>query len=163
MAHSPEIKSEVRRLYLEGMNLKQAASRHNVNYQTAQNWKRKAAAEGDNWDHAKASYRLSASGLDEVNAFIIEDFTLLYQSTVKEVAEMKPLERVQAVTMLADAYTKFVGATAKGTPKFAKIGVAMDVLKMVLMHIKEQKPHLFDEFSELLEPIGVQVQAKYEK
>ncbi len=163
MAHSKDKQNALRRFFIEGMALKQASVQVSVSYQTAQNWKRKAQAEGDNWEQARASYRLSAAGVDDVNLVIIEDFTRLYQSTVKHVNDLEPLDRVKAVASLADAYSKFVGATAKSSPKFAKIGVALDVLKMVMLAIKKDKPALFDEFSELLEKIGVNIQDKYEK
>lgn len=161
MTHSKDTRNSLKRLYVEGRSLKSAAQQCEVSYATAQAWKRNAKAQHDDWDVARASYRVSAGGLDAVNMMIIDDFTRLYQSTVATVGNLSDVERVKAVAMLADAYTKFVGATAKAQPKFAKIGIALDTLKMVLEATREHKPHLFEEVIELLDGISQAVQDKY--
>jgi len=62
MAYSDKIKAEVRSDFIRGKPLSAVASSHQVPYDTARSWKRKAAADGDDWDTARAANRISAGG-----------------------------------------------------------------------------------------------------
>ena len=64
MAHSQETRDKVRQLYIEGMPLNGAAVTCGVSYDTARDWKAKAQSRGDDWDTARAAYRIRPSNFD---------------------------------------------------------------------------------------------------
>lgn len=158
MAYNDEIKREVRSAYIyKGMTLKAAAQASNVPYETTRHWKRKAEQAGDNWDNARAAARISQSGVKALTADIIEDFALLFQSTLEEIknaSEIKPLQKAEAISRLSDAYQKTVKAAGNSNPELSKLAVAMDVLKRQAEFIKAEYPDHLELFIEILEPFG---------
>lgn len=158
MAYSDETKRELRGCYVhKGMSLKAAADLCNVPYETTRSWKRKAAAEGDDWDTARAAARMSQSGVKALTAEIIEEFCLLFQSTITEIKEAKkisPLQKAESISRLSDAYTKTVKAAGSSNPELSKLAVAMDVLERQAEFIRTEYPDHMDFFLEILAPFG---------
>ena len=63
----------MRQLYIEGMPLTGAAVTCGVSYDTARDWKTRAKSKGDDWDTARAAYRISDQGVDDLNKQMVED------------------------------------------------------------------------------------------
>ncbi|MGI1671961.1 MAG: DUF1804 family protein [Neptuniibacter sp.] len=158
MAYSDETKRELRGHFVhKGMSLKAASSACEVPYETARSWKRKAAADGDDWDTARAAARMSESGVKALTAEIIEDFCLLFQSTIEEIKKaekISPLQKAESISRLSDAYTKTVKAAGASNPELSKLSVAMDVLKRQAEFIQQNYPDRKELFLEILAPFG---------
>ncbi len=157
MAYSDDVKRDLRSAYIyKGLTLKGAAESVDVPYPTARYWRRTAEQSGDDWDNARAAARLSQGGVRALTAEIIEDFSLLFQATIAELktADVKPLEKAEAISRLSDAYQKTVKAVGASNPELSRLSVAMDVIKRQADFIKSDFPQYIDVFLEVLEPFG---------
>lgn len=160
MAHPQEIRRAVRTAYIrERLPLEAAAEKHGVSYATARTWKNKAKQDGDHWDKARVAGRMAEGGLGDVTAQVLEDFALLFQSTLEEIKthDGDPIEKSEAISRLADAYTKTMKAAGGGNSKIAQLAVAMKVLEELAKFIREQHPEQLETFVLLLEPFGQRV------
>jgi len=166
MAHSAEKKQQIRKLYVQGHPLKQAAILSGVNYQTARNWKRRAANDGDDWDLVKSAKNLTRDETQNIGRSIIEDFVVLFHSTMNEVKkaeDLSAMHKADIISKLSDSYAKTINAAGKANPALNKLAVAMDVLQDLAEFIKNNNPNLLHGFLELLEPFGQEVAIKYGK
>lgn len=160
MAHSPETKHAVRQSYVyERLPLAEAGSKHGVSYATVQAWKRAAKANGDNWDKARTAGRMAAGTLSDMTQEIMEDFALLFKSTITDIKEgdFNALVKAEAIARLADSYTKIMKAAGGGNPEIAKLSVAMQVLSELAAFIKQEYPDDLPVLIKILEPFGVRV------
>lgn len=161
MAHSKEKKTAARAAYVyEALTLEVIAQRVNASLGTVSRWKRESKEAGDDWDKARAASRLSGQGTESVTQAVMEDFILLFQSTLTDVkndTDMKPLAKAEIISRLSDAYNKTMSAVAKGNPKLNKLAVAMEVLQLQTKFLKDDYPHLADSFLEMLEPFGQRI------
>ena len=121
MAHSQETRDKVRQLYIEGMPLNGAAVTCGVSYDTARDWKAKAQSKGDDWDTARAAYRISDQGMDDLNKQLVEDFARQVITTTRELEEAKipAADKATLLAQLADAYAKFSKSFARLNPQFS--------------------------------------------
>jgi hypothetical protein len=157
VAHSQETKRKTRSEFVKGMPLKAAAALHNVPYGTARAWKESAKKEGDDWDISRAALRLSDSGVRALTAEVIEDFVLLFKSTIdalKEDTKLTPLQKADVLAKLSDAYQKTIKAAGNSNPSLSKLAIGLDVLKRQLDFIRDKFPHHASAFMEILEPFG---------
>lgn len=165
MAHSPERKTAVRRAYVvERLALQDAAERHGISYHTARNWKRRAAEEGDDWDKARTAHRMASGGLGDLTAEVLEDFAVLFQGTIEQLRnddKASPQQKAEALSRLADAYNKTVKAAGASDPKIAKLAVALEVLELLAVFIRDQFPHDIERFVAILDPFGAKVNEVY--
>lgn len=164
MAYSETVKSAVRSDYIRGDVLKSAAEKHKVPYETARSWKRKALADGDDWDTAKAANRISAGGIKTLTAEVIEEFVLLFQVTIDDIKKAKdidPLKRAEAISRLSDAYQKTVKAAGASNPELSRLAIAMDVLQRMSKFVRSHRPDLTQPFLEMLEPFGKELSRAY--
>ena len=84
MAHSTETRQAVRKVYVEGrVPLTQAATMHQVRYETARRWKAQARERGDCWDNARMADRISNGGMGDLTAAVLDDFIRLFQTTLE--------------------------------------------------------------------------------
>ncbi|MGR9014158.1 MAG: DUF1804 family protein [Gammaproteobacteria bacterium] len=160
MAYSTEKVQAVRSLFVyERLSLPEAASRHNVSYSAAQMWKKKAKAAGDDWDKARNASRLTAGGLGDMTNQLMEDFALLFQSTIEDIqtGDYNALDKAEAMSRLSDAYSKTMKAAGGGNSKIAKLSVAMEVLSELAAFIKLNHPDDLERFALILEPFGARV------
>ena len=160
MAYSPEMIQKVRASYVyERLPLPVVAAKHDVSYSAAQAWKRKALADGDDWDRARSAALLAAGGLGDMTNQIIENFALLFQSTMDEIRDGKfdALEKAKAIASLSDSYSKTMKSASGGNPKIAKLAIAMEVLSEQAKFIKEFYPDDIERFAQILEPFGARV------
>lgn len=160
MAYSPEKVQAVRKLFVyERLALPDAAARCEVSYSAAQAWKKKAKKNGDDWDKARNASRMASGGLGDITNELLEDFALLFQSTIKDIKEgqYNALEKAEAIARLSDSYTKTMKAAGGGNPKIAKLSIAMEVLSELAGFIKSDYPDDLERFARILEPFGVRV------
>lgn len=164
MAHSQEVRQAVRKAYVEGrVPLTQAASMHDVRYETARRWKTLARGSGDCWDHARMADRISTGGLGDLTAAVLDDFIKLFQTTLTALRDHNgdPIERAEAISRLSDAYTKTVKAAGATSPTLAKLSIALDVCKQLAEFIRRHHPQHTDAFLEILEPFGAHLSELY--
>ncbi len=160
MAYSPEKIQEVRKLFVyERLPLPEAAARCDVSYSAAQAWKKKAKANGDDWDKARNASRMAAGGLGDITNQLLEDFALLFQSTIESIRDgnYDALDKAEAIARLSDSYTKTMKAAGGGNPKIAKLSIAMEVLSTLAEFIKSDYPEDLERFARILEPFGTRV------
>lgn len=161
MAHSQETRAAVRSAYVhQFQSLPQAAEQTAVPYDTARTWKRKAKADGDDWDKARDAARLAEGGLGDLTKLVLADFTAQFRTTMDNLRAEPgdPLEAAQALTRMADSYVKMVGAAAKAEPAITRQGIALEVLRLLAEFIRQHRPDLMAGFAEILEPFGAHLQ-----
>jgi len=158
MAYNDEVRTAVRSAFIfKGMSLQAACDFNNVSYETGRSWKRKAKSAGDDWDISRAASSISKSGIQTLTASIIEDFVVLFQSTIEEVKaseNMSPMQKAESISRLSDAYTKTVKAAGNSSPALSRLAVAMDILKRQSEFIQAHFPEHINAFTEILEPFG---------
>lgn len=163
MAHSQETRDNVRRLYIEGMPLNGAAVTAGVSYDTAQDWKRRAKAKGDDWDTARTAYRISEQGIDDLNKQLVEDFARQVLTTTREleIANIPASDKATLLAQLADAYAKFSKAFARVNPSFSGLAVALDTLKIIAEHLRAADPATLRALQPHFEELGVKIGERY--
>ena len=165
MAHGREKHAEVRACYVhERQPLAVAAERAGIGYETARAWKRKSKSAGDDWDLARSATRLAHGGLDTITMQVLEDFALLFQSTMESLKNKKnadPIEVAEAMSRLADAYTKTLKAAGNASPKLARLSVAMEVIEELSGYIKRVHPGQLPAFVQILDPFAKVLSEKF--
>jgi transposase-like protein len=164
MAHPPEIRQKLRSLYVhKGMGLEQAAQKLGIAPRTATRWKQDAEARGDDWDRARAASMLAGEGAEAVGQIVLEGFLRLFQSTMTELkdGELEPLEKAEAISRLADAYTKTTKAIQRSAPELNRLAVASEVLQLLGKFVRERFPQHSGPLLEVLEPFGEELVGLY--
>lgn len=164
MAHPPETRQAVRRAYIyDRLDLEAAAAKHEVGYATARRWKTQAAAAGDDWDKARAATSLSAGSTSTVAQLVLSDFLANYQATMEDLrsAEVPAMDKAEALSRMADAFTKTMSAVAKASPEMARFAVANELLQDLAVFVRDQHPEHLQAVIEILEPFGVFIAKKY--
>lgn len=161
MAHKPEIRQACRNSYVfDRLSLPDAANSAGVSYNTARVWKKNARESGDDWDKARIAARLTEGGLGDLTRMVLSEFTHQFQATLEQLKGFggNPVDAAQAMTRLADAYVKMVGAASKAEPGITRQGIALDVLRLLSEFIRSKYPQHLGAFAEVLEPFGAHVQ-----
>lgn len=164
MAHGPEARAAVRAAYVhQALPIEQAARQAGVPEATARRWKREARRDGDDWDRARAASYMSGQGSDLVMMQVLQSIITLTQSTLAdlETAETDPLERVEAISRLTDAYHKTSAAIARGSPKLSRLAVAMEILERLAEFVQTHHPQHAPALLAVLEPFGAEVARAY--
>lgn len=157
MAYSHEVREAVRNAYVhDRLPLEAAAERVGVSYSAAQAWKRKAKEEGQCWDKARAAARMSSGGLGDLTTQLLEDFAILFQTTVEQIrdADADPLKKAEAISRLSDAYTKTMRAATKGAPEIGRLAMALEVLDLLAKFVRTNHPEHAEALINVLEPFG---------
>lgn len=167
MAHSQKVKDKVREAYIhQRLPLAEAAALKKVSYNTARAWKRECRRHGDDWDRARTAARLVKGGISEVTSAFLEEFVLLFQSTVKGLNEkgkqgdVDHVEVAEALSRLADAYTKTVKSVTASSPQLSKLTVALEVVEMLTNYIREHHPDQLRVWVDMLEPFSRKLSAE---
>lgn len=163
MAHSQETRDKVRQLYIEGMPLNGAAVTCGVSYDTARDWKTRAQAKGDDWDTARAAYRISEQGIDDLNQQLVEDFARQVITTTRELEEAKipAADKATMLAQLADAYAKFSKSFARLNPQFSGLSVSLDTLKTLAEYLKKHDAPALRVLQPHLEEVGAILGKRY--
>lgn len=157
MAYDDSVKRKVRAKYVQGLSLDAAAQTQDVPYNTARNWKRKSAEDGDDWDVARNAKRLTKGGIEDLTGGILLDLAEQFEATLKAMREKKDLQpqaKAEILLKLSDGYVKTVAAAGRGNPKLNRLAVAMDVLKELTGFIAEKHPKLRSQFLDVAEAFG---------
>jgi len=159
MAHSQATKDDLRKKYIfDGLSLATAALMCDVSYPTAQRWKNQAADAGDDWDKTKTASIMAGGGdMEDVSRQILTGFIIQFKTTmdlVQNSEDVTPMQRVEMLTSLADAYNKTVASSRKLLPETSKLAIALQVLELLAKYIQEHKPDLLIEFMSVLDPFG---------
>ncbi|MGB7650904.1 MAG: DUF1804 family protein [Gallionella sp.] len=163
MAHSADTRDKVRQLYIEGMPLKGAAVTCGVGYDSAREWKTAAKHNGDCWDAARAAYKISGTGIDELNQQLVEDFARQVITTTREL-ENSPIpaaDKAKLLAQLADAYAKFSKSFARINPQFSGLSVALDTLKTSAEYLRLHDPAALKALQPHFEAIGAILGKRY--
>lgn len=163
MAHAQETRERVRQLYIEGMPLNGAAVTCGVSYDTARSWKAAAKAKGDDWDTARAAYRISDQGVDDLNKQLVEDFARQVITTMREVegGNIPAVAKATLIAQLTDAYAKFSKAFARVNPAFSGLSVSLDTLKTVAEYLRANDPAALRALHPHLDEIGAILGKRY--
>lgn len=162
--HGPEARAAVRAAYVhQALLIGQAAAHGGVPEGTAIAWKRKAKKGGDDWDRARAASYMSGQGSDTVMMSVLQSILTLTQSTLADMegAEIDPLDRVEAISRLVDAYHKTSAAISRGSPKLNKLAMAMEILEKLADFIRQHHPQHAPALLAVLEPFGAEVARSY--
>lgn len=166
MAHPPELRDAVRRSYIgDRLPLEAAAEKHGIPAATARKWKSVAAAIGDDWDKARAATALTAAGTNTVAQLVLHDFLILHQATVDALRTeegMSALEKAEAMSRLADAFTKTMSAVAKAAPDLGRFAVATELMQDLASFVAASFPQHIGILAEILEPFAASHARKYE-
>lgn len=165
MAHSAETIARLRRVYVaDRLGIEAAADKAGIPVSTARKIKARAEGKGDDWDKARSVAALTAAGAGSIAQLVLADFLALHQSTVEALradAEIPPLARAEAMSRLADAFTKTMGAVAKAAPELGRFAVASELLEELASFVRAEFPQHAAAFVEVLEPFGGAVAAKW--
>ena len=164
MAYSQEVREAVRSAYVhDRLPLEAAAQRVGVSYSAAQAWKRKDKSDGQCWDKARAASRMSSGGLGDLTTQLLEDFALLFQTTVEQIrdADADPLKKAEAISRLSDAYTKTMRAATKGAPEIGRLAMALEVIDLFAKFLRAEHPEHAEALISVLEPFGQKLASSY--
>lgn len=164
MAHDAKKRAELRRRYvIDRQPLNAAATLSRISYATARDWKRKAEQRGDCWDRARQAEDIGGGGVKALTRLVLEEFIPLFKSTIAAIrkADLDAVEKAEAISRLSDAYSKTVKASGAVDPSIAKLGWAMDVIRLLAEFTAERYPHHQSALLEVLEPFGETVAAEF--
>lgn len=158
MAHPQEKRDDLRKRYVtDGLSLAMAAVMSEISYPTAQRWKNAARDAGDDWDKVKIAHTMAGGDIEDVSRQILTDFIIQVKSTmeaIRQTEDMPPTTQVELLTSLADAYNKTILASRKLMPETSRLAVAFEVIERLTAYLREHKPALLAQFSDVLEPFG---------
>jgi hypothetical protein len=161
MAHAPETKTALRAAYVfDRLTLEIASAKSGVSFSTAQSWKRAAKQKGDDWDKARTAAGLSKGAVDELSQRILNDFLIQFQSTQNLLVRdesVETLQKVQALTALADSLAKMTACLGRLMPEINRAVIAKDVIDSLARFIAENYPQHRAIFIEILAPFSQQL------
>lgn len=164
MAHDAKKRTELRRRYVtDRQPLNAAAVLTKVSYATARDWKRQASGRGDCWDRARQAEDVGQGGVKALTRMVLEEFIPLFKSTIEAIrnGDFDAIEKAEAISRLSDAYSKTVKASGAVDPSIAKLGWAIDVIKMLAEFTAERFSQHQSALLEVLEPFGETLAAEY--
>ena len=164
MAHAPETRAKLRAAFIhDGLSLEAAAERMDISGRTATRWKQEALAKGDDWDKARQASRLAGEGSEAVARAVLEEFLSLFQTTLSDIkgADLKPMEKAEAIARLSDAYTKTMRSIQRSAPELNRLAVASEVLQLLAKFVQTKLPRHAPALMEVLEPFGEELVAAY--
>ncbi|MDR2221005.1 MAG: DUF1804 family protein [Methylobacillus sp.] len=165
MAHSDEIRRAVRASYVfDQLSLEMAATRHDVPFATARNWRRADKEMGDDWDKAKSAQMIAGGGIEDVvrqTLAVVVQQVQATVTTIQDAPDMSPETKVDMLASLADAYNKLIAASRRLMPETDRLAVATDVVKMLLDFTRAKHPKHAAAVLEVLEPFSEEVVKVY--
>jgi hypothetical protein len=163
--HAPEKRAIVRAAYVyQRQSLPSAAETADIPLPTARRWKSEAEAEGDDWDKARSIASMAETGRSTIVQAVIEDYLSLHQATIEQLKgdkETPVLAKAEALSRLADAFTKTMGAAGRASPELSRLAVATDVLRRLTEFVGKQKPAFAEALLDVLEPFAAELAKSY--
>lgn len=165
MTYPKEKQDVARKKYIGGLSLAATAKIIKVPYETLRAWKKKCLEAGDDWDRARSAILVSGNGIDEINKSLVEQISRNMLATIAEIenGKINPVLKVELLTSISDAYSKFARSFSRVNPEFNRLGVALEVIKLVIEVLKIEAPKLLPEFERYLDIVGAEVTKKYTK
>jgi uncharacterized protein YjcR len=154
MAYDRSTRNKVRAKYVQGLPLATAAEACKVPYNTARNWKRQDAEDGNDWDITRNARRMTKSGIEEMANEVLGSLAEQFLATLEEVKKdpkMPAAQRADIMVRLMDGYNKAIGAASRAMPNANRLAVAMDVFKFLSTFIAARYPKLRESFIEVME------------
>lgn len=165
MAHSPEIRDKVRRLYVfDRISLEIASLQCSVSMSTASRWKREAQDAGDDWDKMRAVQILAGGGVESVARAALAGFLTQYQSVMDAIntnPDIPAENKVQMLASLADSFNKTVSASKRVLPETSQLATAMEVVQKMAGFVRDKYPKHAQAFVEVLEPFSGELAKLY--
>lgn len=165
MAHSPDTRDKVRRLYIfDRVSLEMAALQASVAFSSASRWKRDALEIGDDWDKLRAASILAGDGIENVARAALAGFLMQYQAMMDQVnqtAEIPAESKIQMLASLADSFNKTVSASRRVLPETSQLATAMQVVQKLAEYIRTHWPKHAGAFVEVLEPFADELAKMY--
>ncbi len=142
MAHSPELRMQLRTAYLGGLPLEHAAEKVGVPPGTARNWYRAARDSGDDWDKFRAaSLIVAGGGIEQALGRIIAAGLMRCEALLDKTADAEdPFEGVKAMATLGDTIAKLRAAAKSFMPDISEAAVAADTLKALASWTGDSAP-----------------------
>ena len=164
MAHDSAKRQAVRRAFVvDRQPLSAACQLAGVSYSTGRAWKADALRVGDDWERARQAEEVGDGGVKALTRVVLEEFIPLFKSTIAAIrsGKLNPVDQAEAISRLSDAYSKTVKASGAVDPAIAKLGWAMDVMRMLAQFTAEKFPQHQAVLLEVLEPFGERMAAEY--
>jgi Protein of unknown function (DUF1804) len=157
MAYDRAIRNKLRAKYVQGLPLASAAEVCKVPYNTARNWKRQDADDGNDWDLTRNAKRMTKSGMEEMANEVLGELAEQFLATIAAIKAdpaMPAITRAEILVKLMDGYNKAISAAARAMPNANRLAVAMDVVKFLTVFISGRFPKLRAQFIEITEAAG---------
>lgn len=153
MAHSPELRMQLRAAYIGGLPLEHAAEKVGVPHGTARNWYRAARDSGDDWDRFRAaSLIVAGGGIEQALGRIIAAGLMRCEALLDKTADAEdPFEGVRAMATLGDTIAKLRAAAKSFMPDISEAAVAADTLKALATWTGDSAPARGIVLADLLE------------
>lgn len=154
MAYDRTVRNKLRAKYVQGLPLATAAEASKVPYNTARNWKRQDAEDGNDWDVQRNARRMTKSGVEEMANEVLGELAEQFLATlnaIKADPKMPADKRADIMVRLMDGYNKAIGAASRAMPNANRLAVAMDVFKFLATFIASRYPKLRETFIEIME------------
>jgi hypothetical protein len=153
MAHSPELRMQLRAAYIGGLPLDHAAEKVGVPPGTARNWYRAARDTGDDWDRFRAaSLIVAGGGIEQALGRIIAAGLMRCEALLDKTADAEdPFEGVKAMATLGDTIAKLRAAAKSFMPDISEAAVAADTLKALATWTGDSAPARGIVLADLLE------------
>lgn len=105
---------------------------------------------------------MADGGLADITSKVLSDFSALYTETMERLkgGAENPVATAKAIASLSKSYQQTVKAAGCVDPALAKLGIAMEVLERLGDYIRDQRPDLLADFSDILEPFGQELSAE---
>lgn len=138
MAHPKETRLALRREFLGGLTLEQAADKAGVPLGTARRWRADALAEGDDWDKFQAASLIVAGGgieaaMGRVAAALVlraeAVMEQLQQAADAEGGGIDPIDTAKAIASLADSLGKAQAAAKRLMPEADRLATETAAIK----------------------------------
>lgn len=165
MAYSAEIREQARTYYCRNaVTCQQAAAYIKVSVPTFMSWKKKAKADGDDWDLHRQAKRLASGGMGDLTTEVLEDFSVQFKHVMESLRndkELPAVERAETLAKLSDAYVKTINAASKSHAGLNHLAAALEVLEDLATFVQTTYPHFAESFLEILEPFGAELSKKH--
>jgi hypothetical protein len=162
---SEAARAAVRAAYVDRrQSLTRAAAETGITAGTARKYKREAAAAGDDWDRSRALPLPPVDTRQLLVQALIEDYVRLHQATqqallAEEAAE--PLARAEALSRLANAFTKTMAAAGRAAPEITALTLAGEFVRELAGFVEAHHPDAMPALAAVLEPFGQHLLKKY--
>ena len=158
LAHAKEKSIQLRGLYVyQRLPMEAAARKLHVPRATANRWKQKAAALGDDWDNARAAVALGDETFSNLSKRLLEDYLVQHQATIellRQDTELGARERAETLASLSDSFNKTMASFRRLSPELNRQAVELDTIQRFVAFAQGRYPQHLPALLEMLEPFG---------